>query len=186
MHMCAGEYPKQCERLIRLKDGTAVFLRPAKASDEEMLIEFYQSLSPNTRYLRFLSYNPGFPLRQLIEKYKRIDYTKVFSLLAFAATDGERIIGDNCYIMNPSSDSAEIAIVVADDWQDRGLGTQMLSCMLAVMIERGIERITGDIDPHNTRIVHIMRKSGINTRCCSRDAMHFEGNLKHYQWHAML
>jgi acetyltransferase len=178
-NMFAFEYPKQCERLIRLKDGAAVFLRPSKASDIGMLVEFYRSLSPNTRYLRFLSYNHECPVRLLIEKYKRIDYANIFALLAITAAGSARIIGDSCYVIDPSSDSAEIAIVVADDWQNRGLGTHMLLLMLEAVIKGGIKRITGEIDPHNTRIIHIMRKSGINPLCCySRDAMHFEFNLK--------
>ena len=156
------EYPKKFEKFIKIRDGTRVFLRPIKPSDAKMWVELYNSLSSNTKYLRFFTQRPK-PDQIMIDKYTKIDYVNNFALVAILTENGrEKIIGVVRYGLDPPPDSAELAIVVADKWQGKGLGTKMLFYMLEIMIKRKIKKVHGDVFLQNEKMMNLMRDSGFN------------------------
>ena len=67
------EYPEKYEKYVKLRDGTRVLLRPIKTSDADIWVELYNSLSTNTKYLRFFTNMPK-PNQKMIDKYTKIDY----------------------------------------------------------------------------------------------------------------
>jgi acetyltransferase len=77
--------------------------------------------------------------------------------------------------LDPPPDSAELAVVVADDWQNKGLGTQMLLNMLQIMIKRKIKKLHGDVFLENQKMVKLMYESGFKlAKEDSRGIRHFE------------
>ncbi|MHA1145231.1 MAG: GNAT family N-acetyltransferase [Candidatus Helarchaeota archaeon] len=155
-----GEYPKQFEKTIKIKDGTKVFLRPIKPEDRELWLEFYLSLSKMAKYYRFFSSRPD-PDEKMIKQYTQIDYVNNFALIALVKeNEKERMVGVVRYVLDPKSGNAELAIVIADDWQGRGLGTKMLIEMLGIMIKRKVHKVVGDVFLENDKMMQLMRESG--------------------------
>lgn len=155
------EYPSKFEKHFKLKDGTKIFLRPIKPSDAEIWVELYYSLSSNTKYLRFFTNRPD-PDQKMIDKYTKIDYVNNFALVAITEVNGkQKMIGVVRYGLDPpNSDSAELAVVVADEYQGRGLGTRMLFDMLQAMQRRGVKKVKGDVFLQNDKMMQLMRESG--------------------------
>ncbi|MHA1377389.1 MAG: GNAT family N-acetyltransferase [Candidatus Helarchaeota archaeon] len=176
------EYPKKFEKHFKLRDGTEVFLRPIKPSDADMWVELYNSLSSNTKYMRFFINRPTPPDQKMIDKYTKVDYINNFALVAIIKENGkEKIIGVVRYGLDPpGSDSAEIAVVVADKYQGRGLGSHMLIDMIQVMQRRGIKKVKGDIFLQNDKMMRIMREAGSGFRMIKENGYgirHFEFDL---------
>ncbi|MFX1451813.1 MAG: GNAT family N-acetyltransferase [Promethearchaeota archaeon] len=174
------EYPDKWEKNIKLRDGTKLFLRPIKPSDADMWVELYNSLSSNTKYLRFFTNMPK-PNQKMIDKYTKIDYINNFAIVAIYTdpeTGKEKMIGVVRYGLDPPPDSAELAVVVADKWQGKGLGTQMLLYMLRIMQKRKIKKIKGDVFLRNDSMMQLMGESGFNfLKEDSYGIRHFEFNL---------
>ncbi|MFX0134010.1 MAG: GNAT family N-acetyltransferase [Candidatus Hodarchaeota archaeon] len=173
------EYPKKFEKYIKLRDGTRILFRPIKPSDADIWVELYNSLSSNTKYLRFFTNMPT-PNQKMIDKYTKIDYINNFAIIAIYNENGkDKMVGVVRYGLDPpDSNSAELAVVVADKWQGRGLGTQMLIYMLRVMQKRGVKKVKGDVFLRNDKMMQLMGESGFNfIKEDSYGIRHFEFNL---------
>ncbi|MHA1231842.1 MAG: GNAT family N-acetyltransferase [Candidatus Helarchaeota archaeon] len=170
-----GVYPKEYEKYIKLKDGTKVFVRPIKPTDRDLWVEFYLSLSKLTKYYRFFSAKPK-PDEKMIKRYTQIDYVNNLALVALIKENGkERMIGVVRYVLVPEFNAAELAVVVADDWQGKGLGTKLLLMMLDIIIKRKIPKIMGDIFLENEKMMRIVKESGF--KLISVD----EAGVKHFE-----
>ncbi|MHA1265953.1 MAG: GNAT family N-acetyltransferase [Candidatus Helarchaeota archaeon] len=155
-----GVYPKKFEKWVRTKDGVKVFLRPIKPNDAELWVELYNSLSSMSKYYRFFSSHRQ-PTPQMIKKYTDIDYVNNMAIVAIVNENGkDRMVGVARYVLDPPPDEAELAVVVTDDWQNRGLGTQMLLHILGIMIKRKIKKVHGDVFLENRKMLQLMHESG--------------------------
>ena len=158
--MQKGIFPKQYEKTEKVRDGTKVLLRPIKHTDEQLWVDFYNSLSALSKYYRFFTSHRQ-PTPEMIEQYVHIDYVKNFAIVAITDERGkERMVGVARYILDPPPDSAELAVVVADDWQGKGLGTKMLMHLVQIMIKRKVKRVHGDIFLENRKMMQLMHESG--------------------------
>jgi len=155
-----GIFPKHYEKTEKVRDGTKVLLRPIKHTDEQLWVDLYNSLSALSKYYRFFTSHRE-PTPEMIEKYIHIDYVNNFAIVAITKENGkERMVGVARYILDPPPDSAELAIVVADNWQGRGLGTKMLMHLVQIMIKRKVKRVHGDIFLENRKMMQLMHESG--------------------------
>jgi len=142
------------------RDGAAVIIRPIRAADLELEKEFVDGLSPSTGYQRLMS------TRKLsIDELKRftdIDYAREMALIATIAVEGgERQVGVARYVKDEYSPrEAEFAIVLADDWQGRGLGRKLLSSLLAAARQHGVQRVTGTTSSTNQGMLELARRLG--------------------------
>ena len=174
-----GEYPQKFEKWVKTRDGTRVFLRPIKPSDAEIWVELYNSLSSMSKYYRFFTSNRE-PTLKMIKQYTDIDYVNNFAIVAII-TEGEKekMVGVARYILDPPPDEAELAVVVEDEWQAKGLGTKMLLHILGIMIKRKIKKIHGDVFLENRKMLQLMHEGGFKLE--NEDAhgiRHFELNLQ--------
>src|SRR5271157_3956900 len=115
------QYPYYYEEWITLDDGSAVFIRPIKPTDGPLLLDFFNRLSRETIYFRFLTH-----LRKLepevLKRLVEIDYEAHFALAAIIAEGKkEAIIGTCRYIVKENRSHAELTVVLRDDWQRKGL-----------------------------------------------------------------
>ncbi len=158
----AGVYPKKFEKWVRIRDGSRVFLRPIKPSDAEMWIDLYNSLSTMSKYYRFFT-SKREPSQKMIKKYTNIDYINNFAIVAIIEEDeNEKMVGVARYVLDPAPDEAELAVIVADSMQGKGLGTKMLIHILGIMIKRKIKKVHGDIFLENKKMLQLMGEGGFD------------------------
>ncbi|HVZ31931.1 MAG TPA: GNAT family N-acetyltransferase, partial [Polyangiaceae bacterium] len=129
-------YPWREERNEKLRDGTRVLVRPIRMSDEEPLQQLLYDLSNESRYLRFMCHKSAHP-REEMQKLVDSDYAASMALVACDPPSGD-LIAMARYDIDPGTGLAEIAFVVRDDWQRRGLGTCLMRRMVEIGRARGV------------------------------------------------
>jgi RimJ/RimL family protein N-acetyltransferase len=153
------DYPRHLVVQRQLPDGSAVLIRPIAASDRQHHRRFVNSLSLQTRYQRLMSARCLLPgeLRQMVE----IDYQREMALVAMAGIGGdEREVGVARYVRSDTDDIAEFAVVVADDWQRRGLGGQLVRSLMNAATAAGIGRLGGITLATNAPMLRLARRLG--------------------------
>jgi acetyltransferase len=145
-HMAIHPYPTGLESTVIMADGARLKLRPIRPEDADMERVFVASLSEQTRYFRFF-----YRLHQLtpamLARFTQVDYDREMALLALepdpASRNGEKIVGISRYIANHDGESAEFAVVVADEWHGRGVGRILMERVIASARKRGLKRLEG-------------------------------------------
>ncbi len=121
-----------------LADGTKVLIRPIGPQDAAAERAFIESLSPESRRNRFLG-QVSHPSDEFIHQLTDIDYINDVALAAIAPEGaGYRIVGVSRYAVDTSRKACECAVVVADAWQGKGLGTALMECLKTLAAERGL------------------------------------------------
>jgi acetyl coenzyme A synthetase (ADP forming)-like protein len=149
-------YPAVWEGDVVLADGGTVHLRPIRHSDGPLIQDLHSRLSPETVYRRFFSPKPELP-PDLLEYLVHVDYV---DRMAVVAVLGERIIAVARYDRFPGSSQAEVAFVVDDAHQGRGLGTLMLEHLVVIARTRGISRFVAETLPENQAMLAVFLNAG--------------------------
>jgi acetyltransferase len=147
---------------------TKVFLRPVKTTDGPLLLELLKKLSPSSVYLRFLSPMPDLP-ENLLHRFTHVDYKRDFGLVAINFGNSIAIIGVSRYAYDPERERPELAVVVRDDWQGKGLRSILLTRVINIGRENGFSRFEATIDPENQTILNIFRRSGYDYKIYHRE-----------------
>lgn len=150
--MTAGE----AER-IRLREGSEVLIRPIGPQDRERLRSGFERLSERSRYMRFQAPLPVLSDKQL-SYLTSVDHHEHEALLALdpRTEDGVGV----ARFVRVSESVAECAIVVADDWQGRGVATALLDRLVDRAREEGIERFTALLLAENTEALRLLERLG--------------------------
>lgn len=153
-------YPEELETEMKLVDGTLVLIRPLRPTDEEAWIDFFHSLSPQSVYHRFFGIMRGVPYRD-VQRYMDIDYQERMALVAILPGEAlDRIIAIARYELNNRTNYAEFAIVVTDEFQEKGLGKSMLQYLARIARSKGIKGFTAEVMADNERMMDLFRDSG--------------------------
>jgi acetyl coenzyme A synthetase (ADP forming)-like protein len=152
---------------VVLADGGTVHIRPIRPEDGEALSAFHNRLSSETVYLRFFSPKPVLTPRD-IERFTHVDNDRRVALVGLL--DGE-IIGVARYDRIPGTTEAEVAFVIDDRHQGRGLGTIFLEYLAATGRARGITRFVADTLPHNVRMLDVFRSAGFRAEQAYADGV---------------
>jgi acyl-CoA hydrolase/GNAT superfamily N-acetyltransferase len=157
-------YPEELETTMTTKDGAELIIRPIRPTDEEMLSDMFYDLSDQTIINRFFSMLKSMPHRKL-QQFCCIDYTGEMSLAAIT-DDGpkSKIVGLGSYHLNPATHKAEIAFLVADAWQGKGIGTYMMRSLVKIAKARNIKGFTAEVLRDNLAMIALMHKSGVPTK----------------------
>lgn len=139
-----------------LPDGTPVELRPMSASDGPGLVRFHAALSSETTYLRFFSVHPELSPHE-VHWFTHVDHHDREAIIATAA--GE-IVAVARFDRVGDGQSAEVAMVVTDAWQGRGLGSLLFAHLAQRARRLGIERFTAQTLAHNHRMRRVFARSG--------------------------
>jgi acyl-CoA synthetase (NDP forming)/ribosomal protein S18 acetylase RimI-like enzyme len=170
-----GTYPRHWEADVVLSDGGTVHLRPIVASDADKLVAFHGRLGERTRYYRFFGPYPNMPQRD-IERFSRVDHVNRVALVALL---GDDIIAVGRFDrLGPQSGSAEVAFVVQDGHQSRGLGSILLEHLAAAGMERGLRRFVAEVLAENTAMVRVFRDAGYQVkRVIEEGIVHLEFDI---------
>ena len=140
---------------VLLKDGRVAQLRPIVPDDADRLVEFYSRVSDESKYMRFFAPYPELSAKD-VERFTHVDLDR---RVAFVVTLHDLIIGVGRYDA-VSDDEAEVAFLVEDAHQGRGVGQLLLEHLAQAGRERGIRRFVADVLPANTRMLQIFREMG--------------------------
>lgn len=177
-HLAILPYPSQHEQLCPLAGGGEYIVRPVHPDDAEMLQAFVRSLSPESRYFRFVSSMQELP-PTMLSRFTLIDYDREMALVALIteevtddqgqATMATRIIGVSRYITNPDRASCEFSLVVADEFKGRGLGSRLMLSIMDFAREKGLTEIEGLVLANNPNMLKLMKGLGFKIKSFPED-----------------
>ena len=159
-HLAIHPYPSELVSTLELQLGERLTVRPIRPEDAAIETEFVESLSDESRRMRFQS-----GMRQLtpgmLARFTQIDYDREMALIAVDESGGaEREVAVARYIRLPDERTCEFAIAVSDDWQHRGLGTRLMERLIAVARARGLESMVGWVLADNPAMLEMVAHLG--------------------------
>jgi acetyltransferase len=161
-------YPSQYVWDWKLKDGTPVTIRPIRPEDEPLMVQFHHTLSERSVYLRYFC-SLSLSTRVEHERLVRIcfaSYDRGFALVADRKnpqTGEHEVLGVGRFSALNRTE-AEAAVLVSDQWQGRGLGTELLAGVARVAREEKFKRLCGEILRDNLPTQAIFKKVGFRLR----------------------
>jgi acyl-CoA hydrolase/RimJ/RimL family protein N-acetyltransferase len=156
----SGLYPEELEIFRTTKKGYHVFLRPIKISDEDLLKDFFYSLSDETMEKRFFSNRRDMPHERL-QEFAAIDYTREMVIAAIVKNqEREVIIGLGQYGIHQPSHTAEVAFLVRDQYQNNGVGRELLEYLIHLAKKQGLLGFTAEVLSHNLPMLHLFADVG--------------------------
>ena len=165
-----------------MKDGTEVSLRPIRPDDEPLMAQFHQTLSGRSVYMRYF-YSLSLKSRVAHERLVRIchvdDEREVALVVDYTnkSTGQQQILGVGRLIRLDAQDEAEVAILVSDQYQKQGLGTELLRRLIQIARGQKLHRVSGELLRDNLAMQIIVRKLGFRFRLCA-DSVSIPGVLE--------
>jgi acyl-CoA synthetase (NDP forming)/GNAT superfamily N-acetyltransferase len=156
------EYPMHWEADVVLRDGRVAHLRPVRPQDADAIVAFYEGVSDESRYLRFFAPMPQLSSRDL-RRFTQVDYRDRVGLVVTVAG---RIIAFGQYERlparqdHPGPAEAEVAFLVQDVHQGRGIGQLMLEHLAQAARERDVDLFVADILPGNQAMIGVFTDAG--------------------------
>ncbi|WP_101434836.1 bifunctional GNAT family N-acetyltransferase/acetate--CoA ligase family protein [Amycolatopsis echigonensis] len=168
------DYPRDWEADVVLSDGGTVHLRPVVPSDADGLVALHSRLSDRTRYFRYFGAYPRIPPRDL-ERFSTVDH---HDRVAFVALLGDDVVAVGRYERLDHGPSAEVAFVVDDKHQGRGLGSILLEHLAAAASECGLRRFVAEVLSENATMVRVFRDAGYQvSRAIEEGVLHLEFDI---------
>jgi acetyltransferase len=154
-----------------MRDGTDVSLRPVRPDDEPLMAEFHQTLSNRTVYMRYFC---SLSLRSRVahERLARIchvdDDREVVLVVDYTnkRTGQQQILGVGRLVKLDAQDEAEVAILVSDQYQKQGLGTELLRRLIQIARHQKLHRVRGELLRDNLAMQIIVKKLRFRFRLC--------------------
>jgi acyl-CoA hydrolase len=154
------EYPAELERYDTLRDGTQIFFRPVKPTDEPALSEMLYSLSTQSVRSRYFTHTMTFPHKD-VQKLTNIDYENDLAIVGVVPSPaGEEIVAIAQYFLDPKTGAAEVAFIVQDEWQQKGMGSCLLDTLTQIARQRGVKRFSAAVLASNKPMLNIFHNSG--------------------------
>jgi len=157
-HLLIHPYPEKYVKPAKLNDGTDVILRPIKPEDEPMWLELLGSCSKESIYFRFRT-NYFFDSHEVATQFCYIDYSREMAIVAeITKNDNRKLIGVGRLIADTNQETAEYAILITDDWQNKGLGNILTKYCMEISKELGLKRIIAETTADNKPMIAIFKK----------------------------
>ena len=151
------------------ENGTPITIRPIRPEDREIERTFVESLSDNSRFLRFFSAMKKLS-PTLLDRLINVDFPAEMALIATITAEGaEQEIGVARYAPSESGGNAEFAIVVADEWHGQGIGRELLRHLFDIASGAGIRRIEGSVLASNSNMLRFCSGLGFSSRIDQHD-----------------
>jgi acetyltransferase len=152
-----------------LPDGTKIVIRPIRPEDRQIEQEFVRNLSGESRYFRFMSAINELS-ESMLNRFTKIDYDRELALIAVVTENAhETEIAVARYVKNPDRRSCEFAVVVADAWHHRGIGTKLMKCLMQAARARGLQVMEGFVLSSNHQMLALMQALGFEVSAMEGD-----------------
>ncbi|MBK3629209.1 GNAT family N-acetyltransferase [Streptomyces sp. MBT49] len=177
------EYPAHWEADVVLRDGGTARIRPITVDDAERLVSFYEQVSDESKYYRFFAPYPRLSAKD-VHRFTHHDFVDRVGLAAtvggeFIATVRYDRIGADGMAAPAPADEAEVAFLVQDAHQGRGVASTLLEHIAAVARERGIRRFAAEVLPANTKMIKVFTDAGYTQKRSFEDGVvHLEFGLE--------
>jgi acetyltransferase len=152
-------YPAQYISAITLSGGALITARPIRPEDEPQMVRFHQGLSEQSVHFRYFGLL-NVESRTAHERLVRTCFNDYDREIALVAECDKEIIGVARLIKGHGTNEAEFAILIADAWQGKGIGTELLKLLVTIGREEKLQRITGHILAENTTMLEVSRNIG--------------------------
>lgn len=155
---------------ILQKDGSKLTIRPIRPIDSEIEWDFVHRLSAQSKYLRFMTglkdLSPS-----MLRYFTNIDFTKDMALIAVVNENGqERQVAVGRYFKYSQRPVCEFALVVADEWHDKGIGTVIMELLILDAQKKGYESMEGEILSSNSKMLQFVEHLGFTIKKSTDDA----------------
>jgi acetyltransferase len=162
-HMAIHPYPSDLAERWELPDGTVVRVRPIRPEDAEMEASFVRNLSDHARHFRFGTAMKELT-REMLVRFTQIDYDRELALLGLVEQGGREVEIAVARYARTSPEAADIAIVVGDAWQGKGIGRRLLVRLIELARARGVRRLEGEMLSENLPIRNLLASLGFAFR----------------------
>lgn len=164
------KYPAHLARTWRLASGESFSLRPVRHDDGVLEEAFVRGLSRESGYGRMLS--GGFKVTpEWIESMTHIDYQRHMAFAVTSVIDGvEQFVAVGRYVVDVATAGAEVALVIADVWQGRGLGRRLLATLIEHAQSARVQQIVGVVLATNEAMLRLARSMGFSVNAEPGDA----------------
>ncbi|GGK05888.1 acyl-CoA synthetase [Streptomyces camponoticapitis] len=161
-------YPAHWEADVVLRDGGTARVRPITTDDAERLVNFYEQVSDESKYYRFFAPYPRLSDKD-VYRFTHHDYVDRVGLAVtvggeFVATVRYDRIDSRGMAASAPADEAEVAFLVQDAHQGRGIASALLEHIAAVARERGIRRFAAEVLPANNKMIKVFRDAGFTQK----------------------
>ncbi|MER6783920.1 GNAT family N-acetyltransferase [Streptomyces sp. NPDC000658] len=169
------EYPAHWEADVVLRDGGTARIRPITVDDAERLVSFYEQVSDESKYYRFFAPYPRLSAKD-VHRFTHHDFVDRVGLAAtvggeFIATVRYDRIGADGMAASAPADEAEVAFLVQDAHQGRGVASALLEHIAAVARERGIRRFAAEVLPANNKMIKVFTDAGYTQKRSFEDGV---------------
>ncbi|MET9732727.1 GNAT family N-acetyltransferase [Streptomyces sp. NPDC006458] len=169
------EYPDHWEADVVLRDGGTARVRPITVDDAERLVSFYEQVSDESKYYRFFAPYPRLSAKD-VHRFTHHDFVDRVGLAAtvggeFIATVRYDRIGADGRPASAPADEAEVAFLVQDAHQGRGVASALLEHVAAVARERGIRRFAAEVLPANNKMIKVFTDAGYTQKRSFEDGV---------------
>jgi acetyltransferase len=160
-HLLICPYPFKYVKEIELENGVSALMRPIRSEDEPLIYKLFASLSEESIVFRFNQRLTDMP-HEWLARYCQLDYEREFAIVALVreSPERERIIADVRILTLPDLETAELAILVADEWQGQGIGTMLIDYCVTIARDLEIKTLWMEIMRSNSRMLHLAKDSG--------------------------
>jgi GNAT superfamily N-acetyltransferase len=155
-HARPDGYPHDLERDVACEGDLRYHVRPIRPDDAARLVAFHEHLSPNSVYLRFFSFHPTLSEAE-VTRFTTVDYV---DRVALVAELGDRLIAVGRFDRDEGSDEAEVAFVVADEYQQHGIGTLLLDELAHAARQRNVRTFRAQTLAENHTMLDVFRHAG--------------------------
>jgi acyl-CoA hydrolase/GNAT superfamily N-acetyltransferase len=168
----SGEYPEHLEARKATRTGLAILLRPVRITDEQLLKDFFYSLSDRSLYTRFMTARREMPHEQL-QQYTVIDYTREMVILAVVEKEHQEVVvGLAEYYLDEDTLTANVAFTVRDTYQNKGIGTELLTYIVFLAKREGLHALTAEVLVENKAMLRVFGKLGLPTETTAGERTH--------------
>lgn len=168
-HMAIHPYPAHLITHWQLPDGTNLTIRPIRPEDAGIEQAFVRGLSAESKYFRFMDALQELSQNMLV-RFTQIDYDREMALIAVLERDEqEQELGVCRYVASADGLSCEFALVVADEWQNKGIGNKLMNCLFDAARAKGIKVMEGEVLTANRSMLELVRRLGFAVSASQED-----------------
>lgn len=169
-HTAIHPYPSHLVNQIILTGGVPCTIRPIRPEDAEMEQAFVDALSERAKHYRFMNTLKHLT-PEMLARFTQIDYDREMAFIAVVNENGMDVeIGVCRYIINLGGDTCEFAIVVADNWQGKGVAYKLMDALIEYARYQGLSAMTGDVLVDNHDMLHLVKSLGFVVKATPDDA----------------